>query len=537
MKRALLLLLVFTASVSFAADWFVRPNGGAYGTEVGTSWTNAYDGFSDITWASIAAGDTIWVAGGTYNQALIPTKTGTSGNIITVARARSDASACTSAAGWSSGFDATVVQNDNGLGMSGNYDYITISGRTTASGGSEGWLIDYTGSTSGSGVSCDNGADADFITVEYVTLKGPGNINYTGDGRGVDLTPFSAASNWKISHCTVFNWESAIYDVGTDGSNIYEYILMYDIMATNWASFHPNGIITWASPNCIVRFCKFYRGPGGNGVGEGIFFEQSGGSTAWQIYGNLFYDLDSTGWKAIEVSSAVGALKVFNNTFVNCNETIRTSDTPSATGGEQRNNLTYNCGVSTVTGMTNGSNVTATVTGVFVDYASRDLRPVATIATNYPRNAGTALGSPYDGDMLGTTRGGDGTWDAGAYEYTAGGGDTTAPVISSIVATPTGLSTATITWTTDEASSSLVDVGTTTSYLQAGSPFSGSSGVTSHSVSITGLTAATTYHFRVRSTDASSNEAVSSDGTFTTLPPATIQVRPKGRGTRVNVVP
>ena len=80
----------------------------------------------------------------------------------------------------------------------------------------------------------------------------------------------------------------------------FEYIDMYDIMAANWSTYHPNGIYTSGAPGGIVRYSVFHKGPDGNGVGEGIFFEQSGGSTDWQIYGNVFYDLDQSGWKAIE---------------------------------------------------------------------------------------------------------------------------------------------------------------------------------------------------------------------------------------------
>jgi hypothetical protein len=125
--------------------------------------------------------------------------------------------------------------------------------------------------------------------------------------------------------------------------------------------------------------------------------------------------------------------------------------------------------------------------------------------------------------------------DIGAFEYESGA-DTTPPVISSVSVTP-GTTTATVTWTTDEASSSLVDYGPTTGY---GSTQTGSSGVTSHIVYLTGLSASTTYHFRVRSTDAASNEAVGTDGTFTTDPTGagpTIQVRQAGRGSRVTVTP
>lgn len=96
--------------------------------------------------------------------------------------------------------------------------------------------------------------------------------------------------------------------------------------------------------------------------------------------------------------------------------------------------------------------------------------------------------------------------------------DTVAPVISAIAST-TNQTTATITWTTDENSSSVVNFGTTSSY---GTASTSSLLSTSHSILLTGLTAGTTYHFQVSSTDAGSNTATSSDLTFTTTAGATI---------------
>jgi serine protease len=101
-----------------------------------------------------------------------------------------------------------------------------------------------------------------------------------------------------------------------------------------------------------------------------------------------------------------------------------------------------------------------------------------------------------------------------AVQEALGGGtpDTTPPVISDVTATPSS-TTATITWTTDEAATSVVYYGTTSSY---GSTASTSGYTTSHSVTLTGLTAGTTYHFMVESADASGNTSQSSDSTFTT---------------------
>ena len=101
------------------------------------------------------------------------------------------------------------------------------------------------------------------------------------------------------------------------------------------------------------------------------------------------------------------------------------------------------------------------------------------------------------------------TWVA-----TAAGPDTTPPVISDITSSGISDTSATITWTTDENSDSVVEYGTTTSY---GSTASNASLVLSHSVGLSGLSASTLYHFRVKSTDASNNTTTSGDFTFTTL--------------------
>jgi hypothetical protein len=96
-----------------------------------------------------------------------------------------------------------------------------------------------------------------------------------------------------------------------------------------------------------------------------------------------------------------------------------------------------------------------------------------------------------------------------------GCGDSTAPVISSVTASGITESAATITWSTGESADSKVDYGLTGSY-EIGTE-TDTSLVTGHSVSLSGLSEGTTYHFRVRSADLCANEATSGDFTFTTL--------------------
>jgi hypothetical protein len=111
----------------------------------------------------------------------------------------------------------------------------------------------------------------------------------------------------------------------------------------------------------------------------------------------------------------------------------------------------------------------------------------------------------------------------GTYQATYGTGtppppDTTAPVVSGVAHAPTSTS-ATITWTTDEASTSKVDYGTAAGSLTQSAASPGLT--TAHSVTVSGLTAGTQYFYRVTSVDGSGNSATSPDptaapATFTT---------------------
>jgi hypothetical protein len=97
---------------------------------------------------------------------------------------------------------------------------------------------------------------------------------------------------------------------------------------------------------------------------------------------------------------------------------------------------------------------------------------------------------------------------------TTGGADTTPPVLSVIAAVPAA-TTATITWTSNEPADTQVEFGTTTAY--GSSSTLATNLIMSHTVNLSSLTAATGYHYRVKSRDAAGNLATSADQTFTTL--------------------
>jgi len=146
---------------------------------------------------------------------------------------------------------------------------------------------------------------------------------------------------------------------------------------------------------------------------------------------------------------------------------------------------------------------TATVTGSGTTY---------NVAVTGMTDSGTVIASIDVDKAIGAT---SNTNNASASTDNSVTYDISDPVISVVASTATSTG-ATITWTTDEDSSSKVDYGLTDSYGSTTIESDTSPRVSSHTVELTGLTACTTYHYSVRSTDALGNEGVSTDNTFIT---------------------
>jgi hypothetical protein len=101
-------------------------------------------------------------------------------------------------------------------------------------------------------------------------------------------------------------------------------------------------------------------------------------------------------------------------------------------------------------------------------------------------------------------------------------------LVTNVTASAVTATTATITWTTDEASDTQVAYGTTTAYGATTTLVS--SLATSHTAALTGLTQGTLYHYRVMSKDSSGNGTLVNDYTFTTgtlsAPPVNFRIVP-----------
>src|SRR5207245_4626159 len=91
----------------------------------------------------------------------------------------------------------------------------------------------------------------------------------------------------------------------------------------------------------------------------------------------------------------------------------------------------------------------------------------------------------------------------------------TPPIISSVASITISSSESSITWSTKQAIDSQAEYCLTTGYGSS-TPLN-SSLLTAHAVTLTGLLASNTYHYRVKSRDAAGNLATSADFTLTTL--------------------
>lgn len=91
------------------------------------------------------------------------------------------------------------------------------------------------------------------------------------------------------------------------------------------------------------------------------------------------------------------------------------------------------------------------------------------------------------------------------------------PIISGVGADNITQSSAVISWTTDVPATTRIDYGATTNYEISSIIDSGLR--TFHQVQFSPLDTGTTYHYRVRSADASGRERVDTDRTFMTKPP------------------
>lgn len=451
MLRILACLIILLTTQVQAANWYVHK--GASGTNAGTSWTNAWNEMNQINWSSVACGDTVWWAGGTYTTGadIAVSKVCTASTIININRVLSTDAVPVAAAGWSSAYDSQVILPN--INVEGPQAYINFNGRAWQSGtlGSGGIQILIPG-TEGDGI--DGGVHSftataiDHITWQYVEIFGPACVETstcTGGGViGVNIMPFCPTTaiwtNLLFDHVAVHRTGEAFRGCGQNGT-IVQYGLIYD--THNDGPQHED--ILYSNPpyqNVTWRYNKIFMSPN-----DGLFFEGTDPTAAqnFAFYGNSYYHSGGSlmSFKT-ETTGTYGPVFIYNNTFENDNtfgdfQPGWLSFNNMASGSAVKNNVFENINsdagaappnangnaYSTAMDLDSGANSFHYAPGtlgssvMFVNESTGT--PIAadfhlTTAGMTAFQSGLTLTTPYNVDPNGITRGSSGHWYVGAFD-------------------------------------------------------------------------------------------------------------------------
>lgn len=440
----------------WGTEWCVRDN--AAGASNGTDWTNAWEDMSDITWGvgGVARGDAIYVADGTYSGDTFDLVTdGTT--VVTILKATESAHGAET--GWDSAYGDGLA--DFGGSIQFSTPYWVFDGVT--GGGPSSWETGF-----GFRVWLDYVSNNNFFIFQTsgsnVTVSHTEIGNSEPPGAGCDRAAYSAqgADNITFSYCYVHY----IGDVGMTILNssgwAIEYSRLTNLCETGavpeecgGGESHGAGIeLSGTTLNFTIRYNKISNCTGTGWIG--IYDTGSGYVDGLYIYGNLF--LCTSGYTEVwgngvvynvsGTTEPIKNIKIYNNTFVNltCAPLLGlTKDTgmprehEDSEGNEFINNIVYNTAVapyyviSTLDynasddSISGDSHFQTLTSDPFVNSVTEDYHLAG--ATD----AGVDLGSPYNIDMDGETRGAVGVWDRGTYDYIGGGAPPGAPFASDLV--------------------------------------------------------------------------------------------------------
>ncbi|MCC6162087.1 MAG: hypothetical protein IT182_01930 [Acidobacteria bacterium] len=419
--RCLVLTFCLLSATATAAERYVRA--GATGSGSGADWTNACPGFTGTcAVGNLARGDTYYIADGSYGS-------------MTLARATSGTAAITfrkatasdhgTDVGWSSAYGDGQASFGTIFAVT---DYWTFDGQVRdennwSDTGAYGFRLSEVVAN-----TINHGTGSSHMTFRYVDVGGPASTSYNAGNpdHGFYLGGFgSVLSHWVITRSHVHNVNRIPFQLA-GASNI---VIEYSWIGPNWNKETIRGQVR--ASDIVIRYNVLKNGCQNGPAREGCTADigmWDGGNGAFdgsQIYGNLIWrtavDAVSDGVIFIggdggltAAGSPANNVVVYNNTIVSAaasgNHTIRF---PGArTGTVASNNIWYLSGgaFAGCTANVCDNNSVYTSSPPFVNPGGGDFRLTGPVA-------GATLGHPYDRDMTGALRGGDGAWDRGAFEF------------------------------------------------------------------------------------------------------------------------
>jgi hypothetical protein len=419
-----------------AANVCVRAPGDVTNDGDGTTWAAAASGGATGARkgmpASLTRGSTYYVADGTgygdYN--FDDTESGTT--VITVKKATvADHGTAT---GWSDTMgDGQAVFAQ----WQWSRDYYVLDGQVGAGFGSAAYgfrvtmILDWP-------INFPPGGD--HITCKYVDVGGPESNTYSAGNpdKGIYIVGNGTTlSDFMFDHVYGHNNNFTCMQLVT----VDTFVVQNSWFQNNWnkeviRGFDKckNGIIRW---NTIKNGCQDNPDDSGaNGCTAEIAIWDGGAGDFDNnsVYDNVFYDkglaIDHSdaviligGDGATWVGSPTTGSKVYNNTIAGI-QNGAVNIQVNGTGNEVYNNLFYDVN-GTPSIVPNTGNNGEVGTNPFVNYSGENFHLASA------QTPATSLSSPYDAGLDGVLMSVDGTPDRGAFQFDAGGGDTTPPTVNS----------------------------------------------------------------------------------------------------------
>jgi hypothetical protein len=270
------------------------------------------------------------------------------------------------------------------------------------------------------------------ITIKHVAFKAPGTFATT-DETAIRNTIGSNKNLNLWAYSNLFDQFQGDFVSEGSGGSVTGWLIEYNYILNHFSNSAHHGESVNANNDIVSPTIRYNRFVGASGTGStGCITANNAALTSPAIYGNVFKSLVVT--NGIITSTSTGTMSgalVYNNTFDSNSDpfdgTVNWVNTSPAGSATSYNNLIYNQTgnvdgthdynyyVSLTNGLPTETNRQTASGDPFVSRATGDYHLAAA------SNAGTTLASPYTLDPLGNTRGADGTWDRGAYEFCSGG--------------------------------------------------------------------------------------------------------------------
>ncbi len=421
-----LAVFLFAAHTAMAASYYVRS--GATGANNGADWTNAYTSLP----GSLERGATYYIAAGSYGGYTFNDPE--SGSLVTTIKKATVPDHGTST-GWQDSYGSGQATFSGMIEFTSSY---WVFDGVTGGGAANNWNQNFgfkitEASDANAVIRVAYAGTANYITISHVDMQGKGSVStqggyYSNDGIAI----YNSASYTTLSHAWLHGIGRCPVFITGSKNSMFEhlYVSSYygssgvhsEVMSTGQGTM---GDVTWRYSLVTAIMST-----------GGLMWDNSSNPSAHlYVYGNIFYKPTGAYWE--QANGVIGGWTgghgekftncwVYNNTFINI-DYLPFSNFPNNYGGNIAvNNIFYNCVSPDFSrfgthddnyfinsgGTHSEANGTSAASGnPFVDYVNLNFRLTSATA------AGMSLSSPFNIDLFGNSRGADGTWDRGAYEF------------------------------------------------------------------------------------------------------------------------